>query len=495
MSHLIERLNDDVLREIYKILLPDQNLRALSMTCKAIRLSCLPFLFRAVSTGAYAITEEDFVPRYLWPYVQHMRFFGQWQSMDPELFNPLRGTPIILADALAQMPLLSSITISDTQHEPVPSDGLAVVLSYPGLRRFHGRLSFGEYPRVVRPEEWHFHAAPTTSYRQTIPAYRERHLRLCPRDLAVLSHVAKQRQVQLSLEELDVPAEVIPFTTLGATDWPKLRSIRTRGECPLEATPLVRAFGRMPALEELVLRMPSTSQVARTALLPPDWTGPIPWPNLKTLFVSYPDPHDPVYSLLPPAGLRRLELRCWPRRYFHFLRWERPTMYHLGWHDRILTASGMIEILSRCRVHDLEALDVEFEEDGRDVELFRLIASQFPNLTTLTVFRYRAPRHPDAHMLEIGRALSPLLHLRTLRLHLDFKSAPHPYPKFNAYNADDVKRHSALLRDTALTLARELGGTATETIYLLERRAASLTVWWPFHVVRGDEGVDVAVGK
>ncbi|KAI0630113.1 hypothetical protein C8Q77DRAFT_243583 [Trametes polyzona] len=381
------------------------------MTCKAIRFTCLPFLFRAVSTGAYAITEEDFVPRHLWPYVQHLIFFGEWQSMDPELFNPLRGMPIILADALAQMPLLSSITIFHAQYEPVPSDGLAVVLSYPGLRRFHARITFGEYPWVEQPEELHFHAAPITSYRQTIPAYRERHLRSCPRDLAVLSHVAKQRQVQLSLEELDVPAEVIPFAMLGATDWPKLRSIRTRGECPLGATPLFRAFGRMPALEELVLRMPSTSQVARTVLLPPDWTGPIPWPNLKTLFVSYPDPHDPVYSLLPP-GLRRLELRCWPRRYFHFLRWERPMMCHLGWHDRILTASGMIEILSRCRVHDLEVLDVEFEEDERDVELFRLIASQFPNLTTLTVFRYRAPWHPDAPMVS---PLSPWHCLRRLR--------------------------------------------------------------------------------
>ncbi|KAI9070111.1 hypothetical protein FKP32DRAFT_1544917, partial [Trametes sanguinea] len=148
--------------------------------------------------------------------------------------------------------------------------------------------------------------------------------------------------------------------------------------------------GRMPALQELKLKLAHRRGTRPLRLCPANWTRPLPWPELKALTVTHPDPNDPAYSLLPDT-LRFLALRCWPRHYHSQLRATWTVAHEYGWSSPILSAAAMASILRRCQSCPLDTLEIEFMGDDSDVDLFRLISHAFPNLTSLTVYRCRPP--------------------------------------------------------------------------------------------------------
>ncbi|EIW63615.1 uncharacterized protein TRAVEDRAFT_43898 [Trametes versicolor FP-101664 SS1] len=291
------------------------------------------------------------------------------------------------------MPRLSHISIQDIQLYGVPWASLVAILSHTGLRILDVQDSLHHWDIEDSPASaLFFPAPPLTTYRHSLPDYRSR-----PRDLegdlGPLACLASQRQFQLSLETLIVPSEAVPFAELAAVEWHRLKMLHIRGERPSVTPPLVCAFGKMPVLQELHVNLACTRTTGSVMICTSDWRGPVPWPELKTLVVSNPHPEDPLYSYLP-TSLRHFALRCWPRRYVHVLSHERPILTELGWYPYILTASEMIQVLSRCGSLDLEELELEFEVDERHMELLHLITVAFPNLVSLTVFRYCQPGHP-----------------------------------------------------------------------------------------------------
>ncbi|KAJ3013660.1 hypothetical protein NUW54_g1528 [Trametes sanguinea] len=97
-----------------------------------------------------------------------------------------------------------------------------------------------------------------------------------------------------------------------------------------------------------------------------------------------------------------------------------------GWSSPILSAAAMASILRRYQSCPLDTLEIEFIGDDTDVDLFRLIAHAFPNLTSLTVHRCRPPHVNEVPLIEIGQALKPFNRLKYLYLYLDLPEAPNP---------------------------------------------------------------------
>ncbi len=363
----------------------------------------MPVLFRAAWCRPHFLTWDRFIARPAWPYVQYVEIInahahiltsfsclsisGHWQYIDPARVDPDNAL-IPLADAFSQLPNVSQVKFRNTHGLGIPRTVLAIVLSIPGIRTLEvrGGLHHHESERSS-PTALTFPVAPLTCYRQLHDDYRQQPRRSSG-DMALLRYFASQIQLQQSLETLVILSEDAPLDELAAHDWPRLKLVSLRGELQPAAAPLISVFERMPALQELNLEIACTPATGRTLFCPSDWTGPCPWPKIRSLVVSHPHPGDSLYALLPHT-LRRLVLRCWPRRYISLLWHERPYDTDLGWYTPILSSSEMLQILSRCPSPHLEELELEFEEDEHDLELFTLIPLAFPNLVTLTVFRYR----------------------------------------------------------------------------------------------------------
>lgn len=318
--------------------------------------------------------------------------------------------------------------------------------------------------------------------------------------MKLLRELTDHLQLQQSLETLIIPSENAPFDNLTAHDWPRLKVLSLRGEMQRMATPLLSVFQRMPALRELTVETACSYNTGRTLFCPPGWTGPYPWPEMTSLVVSYPHPDDALYALLP-STLQRLTLHCWPRHYTTLVPHESHYIADLGWFSPVLSSSEMLQILSQCPQSDLEELELEFEEDGRDLELFSLIPRVFPNLVKLTILRYRKWGNPEVPVVslrcsslhpcradaeipkrEIGKALAPLSHLLAIYLHLDFKVAPHPYAAYNDTAVEEFGKLRVAAQNAADILAPELS-SSVNTIYLLHRRL-SRNFWVPFGVTR-----------
>ncbi len=222
--------------------------------------------------------------------------------------------------------------------------------------------------------------------------------------------------------------------------------------------------------------------------------------------MSCPHPDDLLYAHLPYT-LQRLTLRCWPRHYVTLLPHEAHYVADdMGWVSPILSSSEMLQILSRCPPSNLEELELEFEEDGHDLELFTLIPLIFPNLVKLTVLRYRKWGNPDVPVVslhhpslrscranvktsqrEIGKALAPLRNLVVMYLHLDFKVAPHPYALCNDTAVEEFGKLQVTLQDAVDVLAHKLSNSV-DTVYFLQRRM-SKNFWVPYHITRTRDAV------
>ncbi|KAI9067430.1 hypothetical protein FKP32DRAFT_1588795 [Trametes sanguinea] len=487
---LLKRLDDDVLWQIYEELIPQQGLPPLSLTCKWVRESVKPVLFRSCRQDALRLTWERFIPRHLWPYIRILLFYGVWADIDPPRRAPDRDSPTFpLRQALFEMSQLTAVRIIGTYDRGVPRTAQAAALSHPHLRTFDviGPL----YAPLAGPDDVAiFDAAPLTRYRQLVEDFRRS--RYSVADSLVLAVVLNQRNVQESLEWLEVPSEYLPILLIVRCRFPRLQRLALRGESWNYEKLVVDVFGQMPSLKELVLTLSHPVRMGLHRLCPPGWAGPLPWQKLETLSLTYPDPNDPVYSWLPNT-LRHLVLSCWPRHH-NFSGYDNLTVLgELGWSSPVQNYSAMLNILRRCECSQLDTLDIEFVGGESDMDLFRLIADAFPNLSSLTVYRYR-PRHlVNVPVREIGETLRPLQRLRYLSLYLDFFEAPHIGPGWLRSGpveyASAQEEHDRIMRifdHSADIIARSLGPSLLVISFLL--RGSSANSWISYRVQHSPDG-------
>ncbi|KAI9061771.1 hypothetical protein FKP32DRAFT_1604722 [Trametes sanguinea] len=483
----LRRLNYDVLEYVYEYLRPGRDLRPFSMTCKWYRASCKPILFRRAITRADLLTEQHFLPQQLWNYVHTLTFEGEWVYPNPPYS---RYRPIYLDQVLPRIPRLTRIRVWNNSSSGLPRRALHEILTLPRLRAFEAEDTLHHYAMATDESLINsstFHSAPLTCYRHVFHDYRSAP-RIFSSDLDTIACIASQEHVQQALQVLVLPSEAAPLSILGDANWPELKVLSLRGEDTSDQ-PLLCAFGRMPALEELRLEMSRPIDAEPTLVFcPADWSGPFPWPRLKRLIVSYPDPDDPLWSQISRAGdLQHLELRCWPRHYLHHSLDNRVHMAHLGWHSPILLASELLYLLSRCRSSNLLRLDIEYSEDEDDLELLRHIPIFFPNLESLTIHRYRRSNTANVPIHAIGEALAPLSRLQVIYLHLDLNGAPHPWARCGPRGDLEMARHYQALEDASHFLARSLG-LSVRAICLLFRDMRH-NIWKPFRIVRTIAGV------
>ncbi|KAI0751518.1 hypothetical protein C8Q80DRAFT_1268740 [Daedaleopsis nitida] len=297
---------------------------------------------------------------------------------------------------------------------------------------------------------------------------------------ALLSHVHS------SLETLHLPSELISLEALREYDWPRLRELRLRGERQSNpAIAVLPTLSDMRTLRTLKLELAQTEDHGseRQSMGPcGDTSGHcFPWRDLEILTVSYPHPEDECYQSLP-STLRRLDLRCWPRHYLHILPHDRRSITDvLKWHSPILASSEMLDILRRCRTSDawsiLRQLDLEFREDHMDPALFR---------QPRQLERPGGKQAETVPFEEHAEALAPLTKLRVLRLHLDFREAPHPFAKYDVSDGVRVDPFDAINRTIAA--AADSFARAIESlrhVCFLSRRGY-MNHWLPYRVLRED---------
>lgn len=328
----------------------------------------------------------------------HLSIIGIWRNIDFARLDPER-IPIPLVDVLSRLPNVSEVAFRDTGRDGVPRAALVSVLSFPRIRSLDVE-DILHFIAEKSPAHITFAVAPLVSLRQVLPKYR-RQPRRSAGDMEFLRYLTDQLQLRQSLETLIIPSENAPLENIATYEWPRLKVLSFCGESQRPATPLIAVFERMPALRELVLETACASKMGRNLFCPSGWTGRCPWPELTSLVVSYPHPDDLLYTHLPYT-LRRLTLRCWPRHYVTLLPHEAHYVADdMGWFSPIVSSSEMLQILSRCPPSNLEELELEFEEDEHDLELFTLIPLIFPNLVKLTVLRYRKWGNPEVPVVSL----------------------------------------------------------------------------------------------
>ncbi|KAI9061787.1 hypothetical protein FKP32DRAFT_1594317 [Trametes sanguinea] len=486
----LERLNYDILEIIYGYLRPARGLRPLALTSRWVRASCKPVLFRRAIVRPDLVTEEHFLPSYLWLYVHSLTFAGRWVYPTPPRSY---YRPISLSNVLPRIPHLSRVSIRDGAEDGVPWLAIDEILALPCLRVFEVQGTLNYWNR--RPDDQSHQALaspppPLTTYRHSLRDFRERPRRL-PSDADTIACVVSYGHVQQSLEYLTLASEVAPVATLGAVCWPRLKVLSLRGE--MENTKnLIRLFEHMPALEELSLQLArATGTGSALVFCPAEWSGQFPWPRLRRLVVSYPDPDDLLYPLLASASaLQCLDLRCWPRHYIHLSLDDRIHMTQLRWRSPILKSSELLRLLSQCRSHSLSELAIEYTEDEEDLELLRHIPLFFPNLEILFVHRYRKSGNENVPIRAIGQALASSSRLRVVYAHLDLYGTPEPWVNLYNRRSDKLAHHLRSLVESARELAQVLG-TSVQAVCLLHREV-HLNIWAPFRIVRTDDSVDAS---
>nr|VWP01664.1 N/A [Ganoderma boninense] len=125
----------------------------------------------------------------------------------------------------------------------------------------------------------------------------------------------------------------------------------------------------------------------------------------------------------------------------------------------------MLHILRRCPSRGVRHLEVEFEEDESEHELFFYIPQAFPQLQYVVIHRYRCPvgGADVTPVATLAKALAPLRDLRILLCNLDFVEAPDPFSDDFSPFVNDT------LQDAADVLARSLSRTVEVIGFLLRR--------------------------
>ncbi|KAI0372086.1 hypothetical protein BV20DRAFT_1065925, partial [Pilatotrama ljubarskyi] len=208
-----------------------------------------------------------------------------------------------------------------------------------------------------------------------------------------------------SLEHLTMLLDVAPLARMASLHLPRLRDLCLRGDYPIAAAdvsvPLLAVLSGMPKLRSLMLLRTVSGLRCRETYWHPDGLDRFLCKELERLSIAYPEPADKLYSHLPTT-LHSLTLGCYPRHYTHQHRHDHRTVEdELGWTSPILKASEMHTLLRRCQSRSLEELEIEYQEDAFDAMLLGNIATYFPNLRTLTIFRYRSPDYDNAPVVRL----------------------------------------------------------------------------------------------
>ena len=408
MSTSLRLLNDDVLFSIFEELRCTQGLCALSSTCRWLREASMPSLFRRCRVRMDIPITERFLPTFAWPYVRYVVFLvngntslSHLRNRELLLINTCRfGSsfcPSFLKDALQAMPRLRSVSILSRpaiDDHGLSWEALNVFLSLPHLREFF-LDTFTLCPRRFSPPDNRTTPlAPLTSLK-----YLKDELRGPPRTYTserdALTYVTKM--LCLSLKILELPVESAPLYALSLYLWPRLVELRLSGEYPAGLSlPFISILSNMSNLHVLALHFTvpfntikqplwSSRHTTRTTCL---------WPELVDFSVSFPDPDDQIYNHLPDS-IRRLSLRCCPHHCFHCWQSYEPKR----WSSPILSASELLHILQRCNTPLLDALRIDYVEEGTGPGVLQQLPALFPVLTTLEVNRFRERGGRDASIV------------------------------------------------------------------------------------------------
>ncbi|KAI1792100.1 hypothetical protein LXA43DRAFT_972700 [Ganoderma leucocontextum] len=394
-----DRLNDDVLVYLLGLILQaDESgsrvaLVPLASTCRWLRGLSKPFIFRKIhrTIGIAPPTPKFFLPPSLWSYIQHLtvvdccmdRNLGRddlnypnapydTPSHIPHLYVCRVFIGPVIKHVLQQMPSLAKLSLRTdigVVHGPYWTF-LQFALSLPRLE-------------IVLPTETleleDGACAPLTAFRYEAILTRDRRYALSVEKDALALVL---EQIHLTLITLALPSEPAPISSMSRYRWPNLRELKLRGMRWVEPrTPIVLLFANMPRLRSLALELVVPEDAVPEAIwppgLPPDTT--FPWPELEELTIANPDPDDELFAHLPSC-LRTLALPSCPRKCRTLLV---PAHFHL------ISASNLLGVLERCSASGLQHLEIEYGADGRECDLLRHLAIAFPDITSLTLYRYR----------------------------------------------------------------------------------------------------------
>ncbi|EPS95188.1 hypothetical protein FOMPIDRAFT_1062863 [Fomitopsis schrenkii] len=422
-SNLLASLNEDVFDHILEGLRV-RDLSSLSSTCTWLREACMPFVFNYVHICVREPIQIEHAPFFLpasaKPYVRSLALLDEcWDQQcggrprpkylytdDFLLCGAYPGAA--LAERLQELPRCRSVKMhknNDLKHG-LSWDTLLSVLSVPHLRKFE--LRFQCFCPALRPgEELSVDSlAPLTAFRYKMEYPRD--IWFFPSEVAALEAVLGK--LCDTLEELVLPSEPAPMSTLATLSWPRLREFVVRGSPSTWGAlpaPLVLLFSAMRGLRAISFKINPLDNALPPAVWPRGFVHSFPWPELERLMVSYPDPSDELWDHLPPT-LRALSLRCWPhvssQRRFAFLGRMHPPRFGL-----VPTSSDLLSILRHCEALSLDHLEIEYRVDDEDEALLRYVVTTFPHLTSLAVLRYR--RNPP-----IPEECGPCIRRHSLRL-------------------------------------------------------------------------------
>ncbi|KAI0643884.1 hypothetical protein C8Q79DRAFT_1023547 [Trametes meyenii] len=239
----------------------------------------------------------------------------------------------------------------------------------------------------------------------------------------------------------------------------------------------------MPRLKVLSLQMALPLGVDPRLIWPVDHPGEFPWPSIEDLTISFPLAEDTIYERLPTT-LHSLALVCFPRYSYHY--YDQPAHTVEGaWHIPVPPASEILAILRKCYLPGLDALKIEYREDGAEDRLLRYIAQAFPGLERLKIFRYRRQDRDDTPLGTITSAISPLIHLRTFSFHPDLLDSPGTLgPSGDLIPSVDYtsEKFAKRLHTVAEDLIPELPLSVTLVKFLWP--AVGGHAWAVYHVVR-----------
>ncbi|RDX46221.1 hypothetical protein OH76DRAFT_1407128 [Lentinus brumalis] len=494
------RLDGDTLAHIFEFLRPFGALAALSTTCKWIREACKPTMFRKCSLIGHICPyfDMDWKRRILPAAVRaHVitlsiacifrRLGEDWMLTESNAYGKVYQ-PLI--NELALMPKLRNIILFAQEGDGIPWEALKAILAIPQVRSLSFKGLFDRRDSLP----WNIRQLPLSPVAPLHRlSYRTKPYGASPSRTEVDFFVRylQEARSQDSLEVFEMAGHCAPPELLNGACWSHLRVLSLHGwQFDVQATsttpcdmPLVSVLGCMAALRELSLKMAHLRGTIQRYVWPPGLDTSLPWPDLESFVLSHPRAGDQICAHLP-SSLRHLSLLCWPRHYIYRDRRRRETMDEYGWGSPVLTSSELLSLLSSCPTSALEQLDIEFRADYAERALLRLLGSQFPVLTVLTIHRYSDEGPDDVPVSAIGDALAALRHLRVLRIGVDTTDYSRKYD----YDSEDSM---AALQIPASIFARTLAPEVEMVCFL--RRYSRRARFFPFRIIREDHALPNAV--
>lgn len=296
-----------------------------------------------------------------------------------------------LAERLQELPCLRTVTLlqTNTANHGLPWSSLLAILSLPRLLEF--KITSSHFCPIMRPSEQLNVAslAHLTSFQYCI-GYPS-HSKASPSEVSALAAVLGE--LCATLEYLDLAPEPVLPSTLAKLHWPRLRALFFYGRAwPSATMPPITLSPVMPGLRDLTINLSDSTPC--TMMCPPGRDYIYAWDNLESLCISSPDPEDAIYDHLP-STIRTLSLNYWPHFYVQKHYWLLGFIDNVPSYNAALGSTSMLSILRRCHIPELNCLELEYRADDDDDDLWRYIASAFPQLTHLRIFRLRSVREQE----------------------------------------------------------------------------------------------------